>query len=660
MGRVLKRMATKLTLARFSISCGDRMAYAQPFQCTNHSAAHKGRRYMKKINAFKPTGECFFLLLLVGACQPADRTPPVSTALSGAAAPATSPATTPERFLDHIEILAHDAFAGRDTGERGCDLAAGYIAGQFAALGIAPGGPDGSYFQPFTAEGRLEVLPATFLDVSPLGISAKVGIDFQPLGGSSIEAFAGDVVFVGYGIVSSEYEHDDYAGVDVHGKAALMFRGEPDHLNRDGEASENARWDKKSKAAAEHGAAAMMIVNTNPGADSPDRLSRTRRGRDAASIPKLHITRELANRMLSAGGAANLDELEQTLNSPRVNRSVALGSVSVRGEVAIGPQQLPTQNVLGVLPGHGSHADEYVVIGAHYDHVGVTRGRVYNGADDNASGVSGLIELAAALTREKTRHRSIIFLAFSGEEINLLGSKHFVEKPTVPLPKVKAMLNMDMIGRLARADEANPLQVFGVGTGASYDAIVDRRAAALSLPITKERSALVPTDSAPFYKAGVPALWFFTGLHPDYHQPGDDTAKIDAEGGARIVHYIRDVVLDIVNDIAAPQFVMVDEEVNVHAQSNRGRPRASLGLMPDFDDESLEPGIAVGDVRKTSPAGKAGLRAGDRITAINGRPIEDPSDYMNVMAEKKPGDTVEVSALRGNSVMTFSVELIAR
>lgn len=604
-------------------------------------------------------------LLLAGACHRADRAQPVATAPPGAATSAPTPvsaaATTPERFLDHIEVLAHDAFQGRDTGERGCDLAAGYIAGQFAALGIAPGGPDGSYFQPFIAKGDLEVLPATFLNVEPpLNIAAKVGKDFQPMGGSSNETLAGEVVFVGYGIVNSEHAHDDYAGVDVRGKVVLMFRGEPDHLNVDGEVSDSGRWDRKSKVAAEHGAVAMMIVNTNPGPDSPDRLSRARRGRDAAPFPKVHISRELANRMLAAGGAANLDELEQALSAPRVNRSVGLGGVSVRGEVVIAPKQLPTQNVIGVLPGNGAHAGEYVVIGAHYDHVGVTRGKVYNGADDNASGVSGLIELAAALSREKVRDRSLIFMAFSGEEINLLGAKHFVEQPTVPLAQVKAMLNMDMIGRFSRANEANPLQVFGVGTGGTYDGIVDRRAAALNMPITKERSAKVPTDSAPFYNAGVPALWFFTGLHPDYHQPGDDTEKIDAEGGARIVQYIRDVALDIVNDATAPQFVLVDEEVNVHAQSNRGRPRATMGFMPDFDDESVAPGLGVGDVRRTSPAGKAGLRAGDRIIAINEKPIEDPSDYMTIMAESKPGEVVNVSARRGDKTLSFAVELIAR
>lgn len=623
---------------------------------------------MKSNLMFGRHGALVLAMFLVGACHRAEQRAPDATAhtaqATAAPAPAVAvaslPATTTERFREHIAILAHDAFAGRDTGDRGCDLAAGYIAGQLAALGIAPGGPDGSYFQPFTAKGDLEVLPATYLSIEPLNISAKVGTDFQPMGGASQEVFEGEVVFVGYGIVNADFGHDDYAGVDVQGKVVLMFRGEPDHLNDDGEMSEHARWEKKSRVAEAHGAVAMMQVNINPGADAVDRLWRSRRGREAAKLPKMHISRELANRMLAAGGLASLDELEQALAAPKVSRSAAVTGVSVRGEVAIGPKQLPTQNVIGLLAGNGPSAGEYVVIGAHYDHVGVTRGKVYNGADDNASGVAGLIELAAALAKEPQRNRSVIFMAFSGEEINLLGSKHFVDKPTVPLAQVKAMLNMDMIGRLARENEANPLQVFGVGTGGSYDAIVDRCAAALNMPIKKERTALVPTDSAPFYHAGVPALWFFTGLHPDYHQPGDDTEKVDAAGGARIVQYIRDVALEIVNDAGAPQYAEVDEEVNVHAQSGRARPRVSLGVMPDFEDESPEPGIALGDVRKSSQAGKAGMRTGDRIIEIDGHTITEFGDFMTVFAGKKPGDVVQITAKRGAKTMSFSVELVAR
>lgn len=609
---------------------------------------------------FSRVGTFVASLVFVGACHRAH--PPQSAAPvpPETAVAASIGATTPGRFRDHIAVLAHDAFQGRNTGERGCDLAAGYLAGQFASLGIDPGGSDGSYFQPFTAQGRLEVLSATYLTVEPLNLAAKVGADFQPLGGASNDAFDGEVVFIGYGIVNESFHHDDYAGIDVTGKAVLMFRGEPDHLNVDGEASEQARWEMKSQFAAAHGAVAMLLVNTNPGEDSPDRLSRLRRGREAASIPKLHLTRDLANRMLAAGGLTHLDELEQALTTPGVNRSAALTGVSVRGEVAVGPKQLPTQNVIGVLPGNGPFADEFVVLGAHYDHLGVTRGRVYNGADDNASGVSGLIELAAALSRKTQRSRSIIFIAFSGEEIDLLGSKYFVEHPTVPLSQIKAMLNMDMIGRLARAGASNPLQVYGLGTGDNFTDIVDRRAAALRMTITKESSALVPTDAAPFYRAGVPALWFFTGLHPDYHAPGDDAEKIDADGGAGIVQFIRDVTLDIVNDSAAPAFATVDEPVNVHARASRAMNRVTLGFMPDFDDESTESGYAVGEVRKTGPAGKAGLRRGDRITTIDGHAIEDHTDYLAALAHKKPGDAVQVSVRRGEKTLSFSVELAAR
>lgn len=607
-------------------------------------------------------GTIAIALLFLGACRYGSerRIATNHSAGSSSLTAVTSPATTPERFRAHIAVLAHDAFQGRDTGERGCDLAAGYIAGQFAALGIAPGGPDGSYFQPFLAEGDLEVLPTTFLTVADSGAELRAGRDFQPLGTSANAAFEGDVVFAGYGIVHEEYGHDDYAGLEVRDKIVLMFRGAPEHLNIDGEEPEEARPEHKVGTAVKRGARAVLFVNTAPEEGSPDRLARPRRRRSTESVPLLHLKREVADRMLAAAGQPGLSELEKALQAPRVNRLVALTGVTARGEVAIGRKQLPTQNVLAMLPGQGPDAAEYLVLGAHYDHVGVTRGRVYNGADDNASGVSGLIELAAALAREPYRNRSILLIAFSGEEINLLGAEHFVKHPTVPLPQIKAMVNMDMIGRLARPGESNPLQVFGVGTGEGIDAVVDRRAAALNVAVTKERSAQVPTDSAPFYKAGVPALWFFTGLHSDYHRPGDDTEKIDADGGARIVHLIRDVILDLANQTVAPRFARVDERVDVHAQSRRGRPRLSLGIIPDFDDESADPGMAVGEVRKSSPAAKAGLRSGDRMTAVDGRMIDDAGDLMTMLADKKPGDTVQVTVRRGDQTLTCSVELAPR
>lgn len=568
--------------------------------------------------------------------------------------------TTPERYLSHIALLAHDELEGRGTGSKGIDLAAGYIAGQYAAAGLKPGGPNGTYFQEFSVGGRTELTPANDLSFDGADALATVRTDYIPFGFSSQASFEGSVVFVGYGIVNPDRNHDDYAGVDVEGKVALMLRRDPSAWN--GGSTNHARFDTKVKLAAEKGAVAILIVNKDPGEDGIDGLMRFRsRGADYG-LPACHIKRALADTLLAAGGLGTITELQTTLDKNGSGVSAALTGVTARGTVAYESNDILARNVIGVLPGNGPQADEYVVIGGHYDHLGNNNDLIHNGADDNASGTAGVIEVARALANTPHRNRSVLFMAFSGEEMGLLGSKHFVGSPTVDRESIAAMINMDMIGRLNNEDHMNKLAVQGLGTGDSFPGIIERHAPALGLAYLPDDSAKGPSDHAPFYGDGIPSLFFFTGVHSDYHRPGDDTEKVNAEGAVTIVELVYRTALDIINATDAPQFAEVDKPAIIFRTSpSATRSRGvTMGIRPDTDDESDAPGWRIAEVISDGAADKAGMQDGDRILKIDGHDIDGFGAYRTATRGKSPGDSVEVVILRNGKELTLALTLLGR
>jgi hypothetical protein len=328
--------------------------------------------------------------------------------------------------------------------------------------------------------------------------------------------------------------------------------------------------------------------------------------------------------------------------------------------------------VVGILPGRGDKTDEYLVIGAHYDHLGKTVAGsmqparpgaaeeteliIHNGADDNASGVSGILELAQALARAPHLRRSVVFIAFSGEELGLLGSKHFVEHPTVPLEQVVAMVNLDMIGRLKEKVEKIP--VFGAKSAPELEAVVSSAGAAQGFGSEGLGGAMSRSDHASFDRKGIPNLFFFTGTHADYHRPTDDTDKINAEGGVRIVQMIYDIAVQVANADARPQYHKV--EGPAEGERPMARSSARMGITPGYAEEEDQPGMLVDDVQTDGPAATAGIRQGDRITQIQGKPVKNVYDYMAALGGRKPGDEVEVVLRRGDQDVTLTVKLGGR
>ncbi|MCH8250837.1 MAG: M20/M25/M40 family metallo-hydrolase [Planctomycetes bacterium] len=572
-----------------------------------------------------------------------------------------------EEYLGHIALLAHDELGGRGTGSDGIDLAAGYIAGQFAAAGLSPGGPDGTYFQEFTFPSRsgAKILEDTALRFDGSDVQPAVNTDFLPLSFSTMGKFDGDLVFVGYGATNPDKDYDDYAGIDVDGKVVIMLRREPPDWPGDSRFTTHATFESKAKLAKRNGATAMIIVNRD---DDRGELRRFRPDGETYGIPAIHLNRDLAEKVLSAGGLASLSDLQKGIDEGGKPASAVVAGVRASGEIAYETNDITARNVLGVLRGTGPHADEYVVIGGHYDHLGVRRGEIHNGADDNASGTAGVIEIAKALARTPKRDRSVICMAFTGEEIGLIGSKYYTANPTVPIDSIAAMINMDMIGR--HNDSTNKLDIQGLGTGSVFKEIVERRAAEAGIEFRPDDSAKGPSDHDSFYRAGVPSLFFFTGVHPDYHGPGDDTEKVNVEGAVAIAELVYQIAMDIIDGDEAPQYVEVDQPAHIDFSAMMGSPGSPMGgpprggvvmgILPDRTDDPDKPGWRVVAVMEGGGAATAGMKDGDVIIAIDGKAINGLDDFRDQTKDKKPGDVIAVKIRRGDEEMTLDVTLAAR
>jgi Zn-dependent M28 family amino/carboxypeptidase len=582
---------------------------------------------------------------------------------------ATSPAG---RFQSHIDYLASDRLEGRGVGTRGIEEAAEYIAEQFARLGLAPAGEENSYFQTLAMTLRRTLGDDSRLTLEGTVSAPVLGEDYIPLGFSSDGAFSGAVAFCGYGIDAPTKGYSDFAHFDVEGKVALVLRGEPPSWAEDDVPTHHAMLRNKVYNAKDRGAAAILLVNsTGHEGESDSLIPFDSDSPDEYGIPAFQITRALANEQLVRAGLPGLTELEERLNAGSF-ASTMLANITAAGQAVFSTQRAETHNVVGLLQAEGSLADEYIVIGAHYDHLGVrrpmsrrfekgklvaetTEPQIHNGADDNASGVSGLIEAARLLSQVPRPERSVLFVAFTAEESGLHGSKHFVDHSPVPLEKIVGMLNMDMIGRMP--ERANSVQVFGVDSAKEFRAILESRASGLGLAVAPSPDTGGRSDHAPFIRNGVPAMHFFTGQHPDYHQPSDDAEKINAADGVRVATLVAYAARDIAAGAARPTF----QQVQTRAPGDGQAPtayRVVMGLSPGYGDDG-KPGMAVEAVSPDGPAELGGIKAGDRIIRIGDKQVANIYDYMAALRNNKPDDVVTTIVLRDGIELTLTVTLSA-
>jgi hypothetical protein len=616
------------------------------------------------------------LLLAPLACS----TPPAAPAADPDAPPSPTYHVDPRQALGY---LASDELEGRGVDTDGINKAADYIANAFRELGLRPAGNEGSYFQSFKMTTDVKPAAGTSLaakladDAAPTAYDLKKG--FVPLIFSGEGAFDGEVVFAGYGIANAHAGYDDYAGLDVKGKVVVVLRFEPhdekgkSRFTNGDDWSDDATLNRKLKAAAERGALAVVIVNpvTHHQGDVLMTFARQYMG-DGAKLKMLQVTQGVADQWLKAGGAkVDLKSLQAAIDESGKPFKVELSRpVRVSGDVRIEKQQRVVKNVLAVLPGTDkSDAREYLVVGAHYDHLGrggsgaslardSEKNAIHNGADDNASGTTAMLELAERFAKATNRpKRSILFAAFTGEESGLIGSERFVDHPTVPLDKVVAMLNLDMVGRVRN----NELMVGGQGTAPSFEKFIREADAASPLELKNfGKGGLGPSDHMSFALKKIPVLFFFSGVHPDYHRPTDDADKINYEGLAHVV----DVGTELTHRLLAmprERYVAaadVGGATSMGSGSSEGR-RVTLGVIPKYGEADGK-GVAIGGTTPGSPAAAAGLKDGDLITGWNGEPMTNLYELTDALRRGKPGDKVKLKVLREGKTIDLEATLAER
>jgi len=593
----------------------------------------------------------------------------IVVALLSAAATAPISQADPARVLNDIKTLSAPEMEGRGAGTKGLARAADLIVKRYKELQIPPAGTHG-YRQPFTlitgaqlkSDNRLVVING---DTKK---ELKTNQDFVPFSFSSSGQVEGAMVFAGYGVTADEYHYDDYANLDVKDKIAVVLRYEPTAFAaKSGEQglTHHSQMITKAINARNHGARALVLVNGKLGDGEEDLLTRfgSVSGPENIGIVFVQVKNDVAESWLQAAGKS-LKDVQDQINAATKPASFALpDSLHLSLKVDIETTRATVDNILAYLPGQ---TDEYVIVGAHYDHLGRGNidslapsqvGQIHPGADDNASGTAGVLELARLLAPERGQlKRGIFFMDFAGEELGLLGSAEWVKEPTRPLEKAVTMINMDMIGRI----KDDRVYIGGVGTGSTFKPVLEQaekeQARKGSFKVEYSASGYSSSDHTSFVSKKIPVLFFFSGLHSDYHKPSDTWDKINAPSAAKLLDLIADVTVQLANADQTPKFQTVVEEKPPSGGGAGYGPY--FGSIPDFGE--IPNGVKFADVKPGSPAAKAGLKAGDILVQFGDKPIKNLYDFTDVLRRSKVGDVVEVKVLRDGQPVTASVKLEQR
>ena len=580
----------------------------------------------------------------------------------GASAPETTAtdralAKEAKDFRETVAILADDKMEGRGLGTTGIKLAADYIEKRLKKAGLKPAF-ETSYRQAFPVKVGIEKLDGNRIEGLEEG-------DWTPLGFSSPGAINGELAFVGYGIEAPPIGYRDFEGIDLKGKVALMLRYEPQEKDEASpfDGKRPSRWSAlryKALQARERGAIAVVFVTGPLQDDGTDKIPALKNDgpESPAGVPIIQVKTSVADRWLKTAGI-DLTTFQQKVDRDLAPRSRGSTGVRVKGTVAVRPIYTEGENLVGILPGKGALAGEYVVVGAHYDHLGhggkgsmrPNENAIHNGADDNASGTAAVIMAAErmkkALSKSKN-YRTVAFMLFSGEESGLAGSAFLVDHAPVPVEKVRAMVNLDMVGRLRR----DTLIALGVESAKEWKHLIQRAATATRLDVAASGDGYGPSDQTSFYAKQIPVLHLFTGTHEDYHAPSDDADKINATGGAAVTRFTATLATALATGSDTPVYARASAAPAMSGDS-RGYG-AYLGTVPDFRAmESTEGGVLLSDVRPGGPAEVAGIRGGDRVMKIAGTTIANLYDMTYALQDHKPGQTVEVVVLRGDEEVTL-------
>lgn len=628
----------------------------------------------------------------------------------------------------HIDYLCRPELGGRLTGTEGERLATAYVAAYLESLGLQPAGRDGTFFHEFEFVSDVKLGEANSLKLSRVSTdepnsndaALKAGEAAQQAAQQSAlpDSYALDedwrpvffshegridptaIVFAGYGIVApaetaavdgesdaDRAEYDSYVHLDVTDKWVLVFRQMPQditperrqHLAR----YSGARY--KAMVARDRGAKGLIFVS---GPTSPLRSRLMPLEMDGtlggSSLAVLSVADAVAEQWLSAAGE-DLREIQTGLDQGDMAMGFELPGIRLEANIDIEPITARGRNVLALLPGYNPAEAAtaaggglpMVVVGAHIDHLGSgtgagslakeeERGGVHRGADDNASGVAGMLEIAQYLAGEMLPPRpvhkhDILFAAWSGEELGLRGSQAFADdfaelypnrqqsSSTSLQPAVVANLNMDMIGRLR-----DSLILQGIGSSDYWTGAIERRNAVVRLPLTLQNDCHLPTDASTFFLHGVPILSAFTGSHDEYHTPRDVPELINYEGAAQVARLMALIARDLVMAEQAPEYQEQEAEPQMRANLT-----AYLGTVPDYAQSDLK-GVKLAGVTKGAPADLAGLQAGDVIVELAGRKIENIYDYTYAIEALKVGQETSIKIQRGAEQRKLAVTPASR
>jgi len=561
---------------------------------------------------------------------------------------------TADEIKQHITYLASDELEGRMTGTDALYKAADFLKKEFESYGLKPLF-DGSYFQEFPFMEKLELgdNELTFV-TNGTEKSFELSKDFTALGFTDNKEVNGNLVFAGYGITAKDLNYDDYANIEVKDKIVIVFRNHPDMKTPHSKFDQYSSLRYKTTTARDQGAIGIIFINTKDNKEDVLVDFKYDNAAKITGISALSAKRECFNFI-------SLLELQNQIDSTLTPKSFLVES-GINAEISTEVNEVrgTSINVGAFLDaGNEKFKDEYLVLGAHFDHLGwggdnslyMGEPSIHNGADDNASGTTGLLELAEKFASIKNQlDRKIVFIAFSGEELGLLGSSYVVNNFPLPIENDITMINMDMIGRL---NDKNDLIVYGTGTSSKWKNILDNKND-YDFNLTFNDEGFGPSDHSSFYGKKVPVLFFFTGTHSDYHKPSDDADKINLAGQEKLLKYVYDVALTIANSETRPDYISVERKDTGKMTGTK----VYVGTVPDFAGEV--DGYKLGGVTDGSPAAKAGLQAGDIITQFGEKKISNIYDFTYALGNYVPGDKVKVLVKRGEEVLTIEIELGSR
>ena len=553
-------------------------------------------------------------------------------------------------ILGDVRWLADDALEGRRAGTPAGSAAAAWIAARFQAAGAEPGAAEGRWLQSFEfPQGARRSPQGNALECADQAWALDQ--EWAPLLYSKSAQVEGELCLAGFAVRAPEQGHDDLAGLDLTGKVALVLTGSPRDAQGGAFGSQHPTvWDDlryKVGVCRDAGAVAVVLVRSRG-----QGWLKLEAGEPGLPVAQLDAATLQARLGLDPAELANAISARGPASRP-LGKRLKLG-------VAIERVRGLAENVVARIPGSGG-GEEVIVVGAHYDHLGhggegslaPDSKEIHNGADDNASGTAGLLALARALKQHPPR-RTVLLVAFGAEEVGLIGSQRFVEAPPLPLTRVAAMINLDMIGRL----DGRPLVVGGAGTASEWGPLLQAAADATGQALQPQADGMGPSDHASFYKVGVPVLFLFSGNHPDYHRPSDDVERLDVPGAERATRVALALLRGIDGLPARPTYVKVARP-DAPRMVATGEQGAYFGSVPDYAAEGVE-GVRLSGARAGTPAEQAGIKPGDVIVEFAGKRVVTIHDYVNALRLSRPGQTVKVAVLREGKRVELEATLVGR